>query len=88
VSPTGRVTVGQEAYATASLMARYALTSKSTLSINVNNLFDKRYYVMTGFYNQALYGEPRNVMVTFNYKLYWRGLPEIHCYHTRFLCGR
>jgi outer membrane receptor for ferric coprogen and ferric-rhodotorulic acid len=63
------VQVGQNAYATASLMARYELMKKATVSVSVNNLFDKRYYTMTGFYNQALYGEPRHFMVTLNYKL-------------------
>lgn len=68
-SPNGAVRVGQSAYAIASVMARYELTNNATVSVNVNNLFDKRYYTMMGFYNQALYGEPRNVMVTLNYKL-------------------
>jgi len=69
VSPNGTVEVGQSAYATASLMARYELTKHATVSMNVNNVFDRRYYAMTGFYNQALYGEPRNFMVTLSYKL-------------------
>ncbi|WP_240493407.1 TonB-dependent siderophore receptor [Pandoraea sp. ISTKB] len=69
LGPDGAVQVGQGAYAITSLMARYDVTSNASVAINVNNLFDKRYYTMTGFYNQALYGEPRNVMVTLSYRM-------------------
>lgn len=70
MAPAGRqVTVGQAAYATVSVMVRYALTRKATLSIHLDNLLDKHYYAMAGFYNQFLYGAPRNAMVAFNYQL-------------------
>lgn len=30
----------------------------------MNNVFDKHYYTNVGFYNSAIYDEPRNFMVT------------------------
>ncbi|WP_188982110.1 TonB-dependent siderophore receptor [Pseudomonas matsuisoli] len=68
-SPLGRVKMDQESYALASLMARYDLTEQTTLSMNVNNLFDKEYYQMVGFYSQAVYGAPRNLLFSLSYKL-------------------
>lgn len=67
-SPIGAVTAEQRAYALASLMTRYTATDKVELAVNVNNLFDKKYTVMNGFFNQMLYGEPRNVMATVSVK--------------------
>lgn len=67
VAPSGSVIAQQNAYALASLMARYSLTPKLSLSVNVDNLFDKTYYSMMGFYNQGLYGSPRKVMVTLRF---------------------
>ncbi|CAM4125935.1 TonB-dependent siderophore receptor [Kerstersia similis] len=67
-SPAGPVTTGQPSYALASVMARYAITPQLDVALNINNLFDKKYAVMSGFYNQVLYGEPRNAMLTLNYR--------------------
>ncbi|MEX5341964.1 ferric-rhodotorulic acid/ferric-coprogen receptor FhuE [Pseudomonas aeruginosa] len=66
--PQGEVQVGQASYALASLMARYDVSKNTTITANVNNLFDRKYYTMTGFYNHYLYGEPRNFMVNMTYK--------------------
>ncbi len=66
-SPSGVATVEQKPYALTSLMARYALNNRADITVNVNNVFDKKYSVMSGFYNQVLYGEPRNFMVTLNW---------------------
>lgn len=68
ISPAGMVTAEQKPYALASLMARYAATDKVELAVNVNNVFDKKYTVMNGFFNQMLYGEPSNVMATVSVK--------------------
>ena len=46
------------------LMARYQLTENVSASLNVNNVFDKKYYTNIGFYNSAYYGDPRNVMLS------------------------
>ena len=43
------------------LMASYAVTPKTTVQLNVNNLLDKKYYRNVGFYDSVFWGEPRNV---------------------------
>lgn len=68
-SPGGASNVEQQPYRLATLMARYAVSRDVDLALNVNNLFDKKYTVMSGFYNQVLYGAPRSFMLTLNYKL-------------------
>ncbi len=68
-SALGTVKVEQGAYGLTSLMARYDLTDQVQLGFNLDNLFDKKYYSMIGFYNQALYGDPRNFTVSVSYKL-------------------
>ena len=54
----------QDPYWLVDAMARYQISKNLSASINVNNLFDKRYYTNIGFYTSAYYGDPRNVMVT------------------------
>ncbi|ELP1307739.1 TonB-dependent siderophore receptor [Pseudomonas aeruginosa] len=68
-TPNGTQKLGQESFALASLMARYDITDSTNLTLNVNNLFDKEYYRMVGFYSQEVYGAPRNAMLTLNHKL-------------------
>ncbi|MHC6225044.1 TonB-dependent siderophore receptor [Pseudomonas sp. X10] len=46
------------------VMARYQVTDNLSATLNVNNLFDKRYFTNVGFYNSSVYGEPRNLMLT------------------------
>ncbi|AAG08222.1 pseudopaline transport outer membrane protein CntO [Pseudomonas aeruginosa] len=57
------------AYTTVDLLARYPLASNATLGVNVNNLFDRRYYERS--YNNVWVapGEPRNLTMslTLNY---------------------
>ncbi|WP_338809530.1 TonB-dependent siderophore receptor [Neisseria leonii] len=62
------VQVRADAYAVANLMARYDFTPRASLSVNVNNLFDKRYYTWFGRYEQYQYGAPRNALATFRYQ--------------------
>jgi len=50
----------QESYAVADLMARYAITPRLSATLNVKNVFDKRYYAATG---TAYYGTPREFRV-------------------------
>lgn len=60
------VTVEQKPYAVANLMVRYAITSTLSAQLNINNLFDKKYWALldgTGYY-----GAPRNAMLSVNYK--------------------
>jgi outer membrane receptor for ferric coprogen and ferric-rhodotorulic acid len=54
-------------YAIANLMGRYQLPNGLSLQINVENLFDKKYYSQIGFYDQVAFGEPRNVTFTLRY---------------------
>ncbi|WP_175652894.1 TonB-dependent siderophore receptor [Pseudomonas sp. Marseille-P9899] len=54
----------QDPYWLVDLMARYQFTDNLSATVNVNNLFDKKYFTNIGFYDSAYYGDPRNVMVT------------------------
>jgi len=60
--------VEQGAYALADLMLGYKINDRFDLQINVNNLFDKRYYKAIGYDikwgSTDAYGDPRNVMAT------------------------
>lgn len=60
--------VQQGSYALANLMANYAFNDRLSATLNVNNLFDKRYYSQIGFYSQGWYGAPRNVMLSLTAK--------------------
>lgn len=60
----------QSGYAVASLNVGYRADRHWSATLAVNNLFDRRYFELvsgTGFAN--IYGEPRNVMLTVEYKL-------------------
>ncbi len=63
----GSVTARQKAYAIYNLMARYDFTSRLSAQLNLNNLFDKKYY-LGGVMNQVYYGEPRSVFVNLTAK--------------------
>ncbi|GGJ88776.1 TonB-dependent siderophore receptor [Pseudomonas matsuisoli] len=56
--------VNWSGYAIWNAMAKYEISDKTDLSLNVNNLFDKTYYTRYGFYAGAIYGDPRNLAVT------------------------
>lgn len=62
--PTQRVNVTQDPYVLANLMARYQLNARSSLQLNIDNLFDETYYRRVGFYNGGYYGDPRKVTLT------------------------
>ncbi|AHG64632.1 putative TonB-dependent outer membrane ferripyoverdine receptor [Advenella mimigardefordensis DPN7] len=66
--PKGSERVSQGAYALVDLMARYQLNHSTSLQVNLNNLFNKKYYDQIGFYSQGSWGAPRNVMATLSYK--------------------
>ncbi|MFT7724763.1 MAG: TonB-dependent siderophore receptor [Roseateles sp.] len=57
----------QDAYLLAHGFAAYELNDRATLRLNVNNLFDKKY--IQGLSYGAIYGAPRNVAVSLDYKL-------------------
>ncbi|EHD22205.1 MULTISPECIES: TonB-dependent siderophore receptor [Brenneria] len=50
---------------TIDLMAQYRITNALSARLNVQNLFDKTYYVTP---RRDMYGVPRNVMFTLNYQ--------------------
>ena len=56
----------QQAYGVVRAMARYDVNKHMTLSLNINNLFDKRYY--SALLDNGIYGEPRNFMLSMKYK--------------------
>ncbi|MEE1925804.1 TonB-dependent siderophore receptor [Pseudomonas sp. 148P] len=58
--------VTQDDYFVASLMARYKVNEHLAATLNVNNLFDEKYYAgMAGSYGH--YGAPRNATVSLRY---------------------
>lgn len=66
-SVTGNDRLEQDAYALVSLMANYALADNMALQLNVENLFDEKYYSQIGFFDQYRYGAPRNYSLSFSY---------------------
>lgn len=51
-------------YALFGARASYQLSDKTTLSLAVDNLFDRTYYRQYGFYSGLIYGEPRKFSLT------------------------
>ncbi|MEB6338121.1 ferric-rhodotorulic acid/ferric-coprogen receptor FhuE [Serratia rhizosphaerae] len=62
----GTLHAEQGSYALVNLFGRYQLTKQLSLQANLNNLFDKRYDTSVSQY--VVYGAPRNVSVTANYR--------------------
>ena len=56
--------IRQPAVWTASLMASYRFTEQLTLSLNVDNALDKKYYNRVGFYNGVYAADPRTARLT------------------------
>jgi outer membrane receptor for ferric coprogen and ferric-rhodotorulic acid len=59
-------TVKQDSFLLANAFVAYDITDRSTVRLNVNNLFDKKY--IGGLAYGAIYGAPRNATVSVNYK--------------------
>ncbi|MDC8759690.1 TonB-dependent siderophore receptor [Janthinobacterium fluminis] len=60
--------VGQGAYAVASLMAHYEISKQLSVQVNVNNVFDKKYYNnQIGVFKNLSYGAPRKLLATLKY---------------------
>lgn len=57
----------QDAYFIANAFASYDITKDVTARLNINNLFDRQY--IGGLAYGAIYGAPRNVAITLNWKL-------------------
>ncbi len=58
----------QEGYAVAGLVAGIDIARNLKLTLNVNNLFDKKYYAGIGNYNTVYWGAPRNVNANLIYR--------------------
>ncbi|KAA0981013.1 TonB-dependent siderophore receptor [Pseudomonas sp. ANT_J28] len=61
--------IRQEAYTAVKLMSRYEVDKHLSASLNVDNLFDKKYYENVGFYNGVFWGDPRTVTLSLDWKL-------------------
>ncbi|MDR0281130.1 MAG: TonB-dependent receptor [Paucimonas sp.] len=59
-------TFTQGSYAVTNLMARYQINRNLSATLNLDNLFDRKYLSMAGSY--GTYGTPRNVMAGFRYE--------------------
>lgn len=62
--------IGQKAYALVDLMAHYAINRQVSLQLNIHNAFNKKYVTRNTAWwgGPFVYGEPRKVLVTMNYK--------------------
>lgn len=56
--------INVKGYALFDAMTRYKINDNLSTSLNVSNLFDKKYYREFGFYNGLIYGEPRRVTLS------------------------
>lgn len=59
--------IEQKAFALANLMARYALTDKTAVQVNIDNLFDETYYSQISYFSQYRYGAPRNFTISLSH---------------------
>lgn len=66
---TEKTNIRQEAYTVVRLMSRYAFDEHLSASLNVDNLFDEKYYDNVGFYNGVYWGDPRTVTLSLDWKL-------------------
>lgn len=58
-------TFSQGAYSVVDAMAQYAFTPQTSVSLNLNNLFDEKYYTAIG--SRGWYGTPRSATATLVY---------------------
>jgi len=63
---SGASYIEQKGYILANAMAKYDIDKSTTLQLNVNNLFDKKYYEGIGA-NSMVYGTPRNATLSLKY---------------------
>ncbi|CAB3661702.1 ferric-rhodotorulic acid/ferric-coprogen receptor FhuE [Achromobacter kerstersii] len=66
--PNGDERVGQGSYAITNLMARYQFNRNLSAQLNVNNLFDRKYYSQVGFYSQGAWGAGTSTILTMRYQ--------------------
>lgn len=62
------VTARQDAYAVVNLMARYDFSRRLSATLNLNNVFDRKYLSsLDTTFNTGYYGAPRNAMLNVRY---------------------
>jgi outer membrane receptor for ferric coprogen and ferric-rhodotorulic acid len=66
---TENTKIRQGAYTVVKLMSRYQFDEHVSASLNVDNLFDEKYYDNVGFYNGVFWGDPRTVTLSLDWKL-------------------
>lgn len=60
--------IEQSAYSLFNLTARYDFSKQLSAQLNINNVFNKKYFALFDAYDQLTYGEPRNAMLNLRYK--------------------
>jgi len=63
---SGASEINEDAYFTSDLMAGYKVNNNFDLQVNINNLFDEKYYDRIGT-NSMVYGDPRSFTATIKY---------------------
>ena len=63
---TGASRINEDAYFTSDIMAGYKINKNFDFQLNINNIFDKKYYDRIGT-NSMVYGSPRNFTATLKY---------------------
>jgi len=63
---SGSSYIEQEAFTLTNVMAHYQIDKQTEVQLNINNLFDKKYYEGIGT-NLMVYGTPRNAMLSLRY---------------------
>ncbi|NBB11903.1 TonB-dependent receptor [Pseudomonas sp. SLFW] len=58
----------QRPFGVVGLLANYEVDSHLSVGLNVNNLFDKKYYDGLGTFNSGSYGDPRNAVINARWK--------------------
>ncbi|MCG2840687.1 TonB-dependent receptor [Sandaracinobacter sp. RS1-74] len=67
IEPAVLEAMSQGSFAVVDAMARYRITPRFSLSVNVNNIFDETYLTTQDYYS-GFYGAPRNVVVSLTAK--------------------
>lgn len=57
----------QESYTLVDLMAKYEINKNLNLQVNINNVFDKKYYSSTEWFYSGFYGAPRHAKLSVSY---------------------
>ncbi|WP_322406538.1 TonB-dependent siderophore receptor [Idiomarina sp. PL1-037] len=66
IGPNGETFI-RDSYTVVNGMANYNLGKNLDLSLNVNNIFDEKYYSSIDFYNQGFFGAERNFELSLKY---------------------